>query len=67
MGYDAIYIISKVISENGYNAEAIKSGMYNLKNFQGVVGNISFDSNGDIQSGVMMKITKDGQFLLYNP
>ena len=67
LGYDAIYIISKVISENGYNAEAIKSGMYNLKNFQGVVGNISFDSNGDIQSGVMMKITKDGQFLLYNP
>ncbi|MDP2159236.1 MAG: ABC transporter substrate-binding protein, partial [Flavobacterium sp.] len=67
LGYDAIYIISKVISENGYNAEAIKSGMYNLKNFQGVVGNISFDSNGDIQSEVMMKITKDGQFLLYHP
>jgi len=67
LGYDAIYIITKVINEYGYDAEAIKNGLYKLKNFQGVVGSISFDENGDIQSEVMMKIIKDGKFVPYNP
>jgi branched-chain amino acid transport system substrate-binding protein len=67
LGYDAIYIITKVINEYGYDAEAIKNGLYKLKNFQGVVGSISFDENGDVQSEVMMKIIKDGKFVPYNP
>lgn len=65
LGYDAICIITRVISENGYNAEAIKTGLYKLKNFQGVTGNVSFDQNGDIEGEVMMEIVKDCKFLPY--
>jgi len=65
LGYDAIYIVSKVVNEDGYNSDSIKKGLYNLCNFQGVIGNVSFDKNGDIQSEVMMKIAKDGKFVPY--
>ncbi len=65
LGYDAIYILADVIEERGYNAEAIKNGLYNLSNFHGVTGEISFDQYGDVESELIMEITKDGKFLSY--
>jgi len=65
LGYDAIHILAKVIEERGYAAEAIKNGLYDLSNFYGVVGKISFDQNGDVESEITMEITKDGKFVPY--
>lgn len=67
LGYDAMYILARVIRDNGYTADRIKSGLYDLRNFDGVLGPLLFDRNGDIQGDVMMKITKDGKFIAYNP
>lgn len=45
-GYDGIYIIAKIIEENGYNAEKMKDALYNL-DYTGAFGGIKYDKNGD--------------------
>jgi len=67
LGYDGINILAKVINDYGYDAEAIKNGLYGLTDFPGVTGLITFDKNGDIQAEVMVKIIQDGNFIPYIP
>ena len=62
-GYDAVYIVKHAIETGGYNGEAIKNALHNLKNFQGVAGNISFDEHGDVIMPLSVKEVKNGQFI----
>ena len=46
--YDATYILASVIAKVGTNREAIKNGMQQVKDFEGVNGIINFAENGDL-------------------
>ena len=46
--YDATYILASVIEKVGTNREAIKNGMKEVKDFEGVNGIINFAENGDL-------------------
>lgn len=46
--YDATYILASVIEKVGTGRAAIKSGMEQVKDFEGVNGIINFASNGDL-------------------
>jgi branched-chain amino acid transport system substrate-binding protein len=64
-GYDgAMIIISVMRGVNPLSEDAIKAGLYNVKNYPGVSGMTSFDSNGDVVKPVAIKQVKDGKFVL---
>jgi branched-chain amino acid transport system substrate-binding protein len=59
--YDIAYIYRDVMKEVGTNGQAVKNALYNVQNFQGVSGVISFDENGDLRTaGYVVKVVKDG-------
>ncbi|QQS36981.1 MAG: ABC transporter substrate-binding protein [Ignavibacteriales bacterium] len=60
--YDALKIIAYVIKNYGYSSEIIKNELYKIKNYPGVSGLTTFDSNGDVQKPVMIKKVQNGEF-----
>lgn len=62
--YDALKIIYKAITTVGNDAGAIKNYLYNLKNYNGVSGITSFDSNGDVIKPALIKEVKNGKFII---
>jgi len=65
LAYDAVYIIADAIRKVGNNAERIRDYLYK-NSFTGVMGDFSFDENGDVVAPIMMKIAKDGKFVPYD-
>lgn len=64
-GYDALKMIISTIDSNGYNSEGIKKGLYNTKNYPGVGGITTFDSDGEVSKPVIIKIIKNHKFQSY--
>jgi branched-chain amino acid transport system substrate-binding protein len=65
MAYDATRVLAAAM-ERGVTADEIKDGLYNLKDYPGVSGNITFDKNGDAVSRLMsVMVVKDGKFQDY--
>jgi branched-chain amino acid transport system substrate-binding protein len=65
--YDTLGIVKGAISKAGYDATKIKDYLYTMKHYVGVIGNISFDTNGDpvgINSYIVKQI-KDGHIVDY--
>lgn len=62
-GYDAVYLVKIAIEEGGYSAKRIKTALYNVKDYEGVNGIISFDENGDVAKPLMFKTVKNGDFV----
>ena len=46
-GYDIVYLIADAITKNGYDGEKIKMYLYGVKDYDGAVGRITMDENGD--------------------
>ena len=46
--YDSIYILKNAIEAVGYDATKIKDWLYTMPPYNGILGNISFDQNGDV-------------------
>lgn len=61
--YDATKIMALMIEKTGYNPDAIKDGLYKLKDYLGVSGKANFDRNGDVIKSVMFKTVKNKQFV----
>ena len=65
-GYDAMNLLIKAINTcQGDNADCLKQNISNTKNYQGILGNISFDNNGDVYIKCFLKTVKEGQFVKY--
>lgn len=64
-GYDLMNITLKAIKNNYDNSEKIKNALYNLRNFNGVTGQTSFDLNGDVTKTAGIKVIKQGKFEWY--
>jgi branched-chain amino acid transport system substrate-binding protein len=58
--YDTLNILKEVISKVGDKPDAVKEGLLNVKDFQGVSGKISFKPNGDTITEVSLMTYKDG-------
>ena len=61
-GYDLINIIIKSIQDCNYNLTKVKDALYQIKDFQGVTGETTFDKNGDIEKTAGIKMILDGKF-----
>lgn len=61
--FDAVTVALHALDATAKNHQELKQFLYSLKNFPGVTGDISFDENGDVGSGFMIKTVKDGHFM----
>ena len=65
LGYDNISILIEALKNTGFDVGKAKQGLYSIKNYKGVTGEISFDKNGDVSKPVILKIVKNGIFADY--
>lgn len=63
MGYDSIKIISKIIKVCSDDSECIKNQLYQIQNYPGASGVISFDEYGDVQKEMVYMTIRDGEFV----
>jgi len=63
-GYDAINILTRVISSVGTDPTDVKNELYKVRDFPGVTGNMSFDDHGDVLKPISIKQIKQGQPVL---
>ena len=59
--YDIVYLISDAIKIKGYDSEKIRNYLYSVKNYDGALGNLTIDSNGDPILDFSVKQVKNGQ------
>ena len=45
--YDIVYLLADAIGKNGYDSEKIRDYLYAVKDYDGAVGKITIDENGD--------------------
>jgi branched-chain amino acid transport system substrate-binding protein len=64
-GYDALKVLAFAMERSNLNSEDIKKNLYNIKKFEGVTGEISFDENGDVIQPMGVKIIKNGKFMWF--
>ncbi len=66
--YDAISILAEVMKSAGSDGTKIKDALYQVQNYQGISGSISFDQNGDlVDANYDTKTVKGGQVVDYQP
>ena len=61
-GYDAMMVIGDAILDGDDSADGIRNALAGTRDFPGVTGRITFDSNGDVRKTLMTKVVADGQF-----
>ncbi len=64
--YDATYLIAQAIKNEGVTSDSVKKGLYEIKDFPGLLGNFSIDKNGDVVLPIRMKTIKEGQLINFN-
>lgn len=64
-GYDALMLLSKCFESVGAQTDKVRDCLYSTKEYHGASGVISFDANGDVKKPFMLKIAKNGTFVLY--
>jgi branched-chain amino acid transport system substrate-binding protein len=62
--YNGMFVIISVMKEVGFSPEDIKDRLYQIKDFPGLFGKISFDENGDINMPMLIKTVRSGEFTL---
>ncbi|MDD5193241.1 MAG: ABC transporter substrate-binding protein [Candidatus Nanoarchaeia archaeon] len=59
--YDGVYLLKQVIEKVGTDPTKIKDELYKIKDYPGVSGTISFDSNGDLEKAqYAIKVVRNG-------
>lgn len=62
--YDIVYLLADAIKENGYDSERIKYYLYALKDYDGAVGKVTVDENGDPIMEYSVKQVSDGELVV---
>lgn len=61
--YDGLYLMAEAIKTAGSDdPDAIRDGLAGIKDFEGVLGTMSFDEDGDIVMEPTVLIIEDGKF-----
>lgn len=64
--YDALYLMAKAVKDAGSaDRDAIRDSLANISGFEGILGKVSFDDEGDIVMEPTVLIIKDGKFQLF--
>ncbi len=63
--YDALKLIAIAIDKAGYSSEGVKNALYSIKDYPGVGGTTTFDSDGEVIKPIRLKIINNNQFLPY--
>lgn len=66
LSYDAMKIMELAFKSANSTDSEIKESIYQIKNYSGVMGTISFDLNGDVVMSPVIKEVKDGTFTFLN-
>lgn len=61
--YDAVYILASLFRDGAASGDQIKAGLYATRDFPGVGGNTTFDSNGEVTKPVELVIVRNGRFV----
>jgi len=65
-GYTAMSLLLKSLDScNVDDTQCVKNDLLQTRDYQGGIGNLSFDQNGDVLIEFFMKTVKDGQFVRY--
>lgn len=62
--YDALKIVAHAIDKGGYNSDAIRNALYQIKEFKGVTGLTSFDKFGEVEKPFYIYEVKGQRFEL---
>jgi branched-chain amino acid transport system substrate-binding protein len=62
LGYDALNVLLSVMKGAQSSVEKVKQHLYETKNFPGVAGSLTFDTNGDVIKPYGIKQYKNGTF-----
>ena len=62
--YDVVYLIADAIEKNGYDGEKIRDYMYAVKDYDGAVGKVTIDQNGDVVLDFSVKQAKNGELVI---
>lgn len=62
--YDGTHIAARILAECGSDTDCMKKELYEGV-FDGVVGKMTFDGNGDPNVPVILKTVRDGEFVSY--
>ena len=62
--YDAATILYNAIEEVGYDSDSIKKWLYDMPDFDGLIGTYKFDEDGDVSFPLVKKVAKDGEFVV---
>lgn len=58
--YDAVYLVSDAIAKGGYDGENIRDYFYAVNNYEGAVGKVSIDENGDVVLDFNVRQVRNG-------
>lgn len=64
--YDALYLYAEALKNAGEaDRDALRDALAEIKGFEGVLGNFSFDKDGDVKMTPTVITIKDGKFQLF--
>lgn len=64
--YDAVYLLTKAIKKYGPTPEGITKGLYEVKDYSGTSGTLTFDQSGDIVLPLRTMIIENSQIKPYH-
>ena len=66
-GYDSTNLILNALRDcKKLDTSCMKDSLLKTKNYPGILGNLTFDENGDVYYPYFLKTIKNGQFVPYN-
>jgi len=63
--YDAIYMLASLYSQGKFTSDQIKNGLYRIRNFDGVGGVTTFDSNGEVAKPISIVRVVSKKYIPY--
>ena len=65
-GYDALDLIIKTVNEcKEVNTACMKNKLFEVKDYPGILGSLTFDKNGDVYYPYFIKTVKNTKFVKY--
>ena len=61
--YDIVYLLADSITKNGYDSEKIRDYLYAVKDYDGAVGKLTIDENGDPIMDYNVRQVKSGELV----
>ena len=61
--YDIVYLVTDAIAKNGYDGERLRDYLYAVKDWEGAVGKVTIDQNGDVVLDFNVRQVKNGELV----